>query len=462
MKALTLFVTMAMVVFSVQAASGQTLTVGPLDEGDTEVTISGYTLPEPIADSGTAKMGPSVSGIFFAQLVVVYMYMGAALSVWMTTLQTNAPSITLMLQSAWAAGSELLVVDMYTMALAYMVFGGATKDGELPPPSFSVTGFAEGSTEVTISDLPVGAQVRTMLITPAEATATNRYTDGDWNDLDGEENGTIVMSNLRWQGPPHVISGEMLIVALAEEGGGLGAWTSEGTGARVVIPVVSHIIGASGVPFISDLTLSNSFALEESGWVRFVPEGAAFADGVQMPFTLAPGESQRWSDVLSSGLGLTENTKGTLIVGGTTGWNVQATSRNYAVDGDGRRFGIAVPGLPTLEALTPGDPRMIPGLRQTSDVRSNLILAGAAPQQSQVEIRAVANGEVLASTEVTVPGYGLKQLNRVVETLGVGTLEIGYLELEVMSGAVFAALSVVDGSADDAALELPRTLAVWR
>ena len=59
---------------------------------------------------------------------------------------------------------------------------------------------------------------------------------------------------------------------------------------------------------------------------------------------------------------------------------------------------------------------------------------------------------------MTVPGYGLKQINRVANALGAGAVSTGYVELEVTSGGVFGVLSVVDGTADDAALISARPL----
>ena len=161
---------------------------------------------------------------------------------------------------------------------------------------------------------------------------------------------------------------------------------------------------------------------------------------------------QSVADVLQSALGITDNVKGTLVVGGFTTWSVQASSRNYAVDAAGRRFGIAVPGLRTIEPLTTRNLWIIPGLQQNAEMRSNLIMAGAVPQQSTVVVRVMKQGQVAGERRFTVPGYGLKQVNRVASTLGAGNVNAGYLEIEVESGAIFATLSVVDGTADDAAL----------
>jgi len=147
-------------------------------------------------------------------------------------------------------------------------------------------------------------------------------------------------------------------------------------------------------------------------------------------------------------------------VGGFPSWRVAVSSRNYAeapLEGETRRFGIAIPGLSTLdEPLTSDNLWVLPGLRQAGDVRTNLIMAGAVPGPSSVTIRLIADETVVATDTRTVPGYGLLQINRVAEVLGAGTIEDGYVQLSVASGGVFAALSVVDGTADDAAFVVAR------
>jgi hypothetical protein len=142
--------------------------------------------------------------------------------------------------------------------------------------------------------------------------------DGSFGDLDGEANGVIESVIPRYDGLPHALSGEILTLSARGEGeGGIGVWTCTGDGARLVVPVASHIIGASGQPFISDLDLSNPFGVPASGWVRYIPEGSSWNGGTQVPITLEPFETATWGDVLQTGLDITADTKGTLVVGGT-------------------------------------------------------------------------------------------------------------------------------------------------
>jgi hypothetical protein len=226
---------------------------------------------------------------------------------------------------------------------------------------------------------------------------------------------------------------------------------ASGTLARHVVPAVSHIIGASGTPFISDLTLANPMGFEISGWIRFLEDETTIENAPSADFTLGAGESKTWTDVLQSAFAITANVKGSLVVGGYPHWLLQVSSRNYAVDDEDRRFGIALPGQPTLTAVIGPNPWIMPGLVQNDEFRSNLVMAGLAPITSTVAIRIIEGGVVKAETTREIPPYTLVQINRVAQTLGAGTIEDGHIELIVEEGGIAAAISVVDGTADDAA-----------
>jgi len=328
---------------------------------------------------------------------------------------------------------------------------------DLPDPPFDVSGFTEGSTLLTVTGLTSGAKLMSMYQRPGGALSITLIEDGSWGDEDGEANGIIVTMPPRFSGPPHVLGGEIWTLAYHEgTTAGGGTWTADGLGLRSTVAVASHVIGAGGVPFISDLTLSNPFGVNADGWLRFVEEDSDWQQAPEVTFSLAPGETMSWQDVLASAFGINENVKGSILIGGMPTWSLAVSSRNYAVDDSGRRFGIAIPGQSSFSPLIPGRIYVIPGLRQDAEYRSNLIVTGTVPEPSTVELRVISGGEVLATAEEQVPAYGLLQINRVASSLGAGDIADGYIELVVRSGAVHAALSVVDGSADDAAYIVAR------
>ena len=437
--------------------------------GDSTAVVTGYAIPERPDGVETGFEGSGIlppqamekgTGFFlWAVVLLIVVVVSVAFDkdgtpTWSTqvsTYWTTDETVHVSLPQPWAPGSSLTVIE-YHRGFWAAVHEPMAKDGGLAEPPFSVEGFHEGATSVSITGLPQGAEVFVTYVTPGVRSVQTNLADGSWGDQDGEANGVIDALIPRLAGPPHALSGEILTVSLEGEGeGGVGVWTCSGEGARLVVPVASHIIGATGKPFISDLDLSNPFGLPLSGWMRFIPDGSGWDDGAQALVSLQPFETSSWTDVLRTALGQEDNVKGTLVLGGFPNWSLSATSRNYAVDDEDRRFGIAVPGVRTLEPMTPGNLWIIPGMRHTSEVRSNLVLAGSVPQASAVTVRLMIDGDLAASADYEVPGYGLKQVNRLAEMMGVSTVDSGYLELEVTSGAVVGGLSVVDGTADDAA-----------
>jgi len=473
------------VVFSLTAHASD-LRVEGAEIGSSQITVTGYTIPEHPgglpsagASKATLEQDPDL-GRLPAQLKfgrVVLLRYGFKVSFrtdgaeststpeYVTDAawhDTNAEELLLTLARPLADGDVLIALEPQTGELTEV------RVGETPDLAASawgpwLEGFTEGAETIRIVGLDTGNTIRSIYTTPGASPTIILISDGSWGDLDGEANGVIETSVPRWSGPPWVLSGDMWTVAIeGETSPGIGTWTATGSGVRFVVPVVSHVIGASGVPFISDLTINNQFGTVADGWIRFVAEGGTWLASDEAQFTLKPGESMSWTDVLAEALGISDNTKGTLLVGGPPAWNLAVTSRNYAVDLADRRFGIAIPGESTLEPLTPDNLWVIPGLRQDAVFRGNLILAGALPTASRVLIRIFDRGGLQATREVTVPAFGLKQINRLGPSLGVSQIDDGSVEITVLEGGIFAGLSIVDGTADDAAYIRPRPVVPLR
>jgi len=255
-----------------------------------------------------------------------------------------------------------------------------------------------------------------------------------------------------------VLAGESLIVAIDEPGGDEGLWVADGELVRYVVSVASRVEGAGGLPFLSDLAVSNALGLAVDGWARFVPEGEAWEGSSAVPLTLAPGETRQWTDALDGLFGRDDDVKGSILVGGFPQWALGVNSRNYSIDDQGRQYGISVPGFSTFDPMTGGTPWIISGLRHDDRFRSNLIVAGATEVESTVHIRLMVDRSEAGRATRTVPAYGLLQINGLAPALGLDTVDAGYVEITVRSGGVFAALSVVDGSSEDASFLVARPL----
>jgi len=70
----------------------------------------------------------------------------------------------------------------------------------------------------------------------------------------------------------------------------------------------------------------------------------------------------------------------------------------------------------------------------------------------------LVDGDEAGRATRAVPAYGLLQINGLAPALGIDTVDSGYVEITVQSGGVFAALSVVDGSSEDASFLVARPL----
>ncbi len=358
----------------------------------------------------------------------------------------SASETVITLNSAIAAQDTILVVDSFSGESAGWFASGAQSSA-----TFDLVGFEAGATTVSIIGLEDGASLKSIYTTPGHGPSTTTLSDGGWADQDNEINGTIVCGPMRFFGPDHFLAGDLWSLAIEGSGSGADTWVATGDLVRYTVPVVSHVIGASGQPFISDLVISNTVGLEMHGWIRFAEDGVDWASAPEVSFSLDPGATTSWSDVLQNAFGIQSNVKGALQVGGFPMWTAAVSSRNYTVDDEDRQFGIALAGIATSQAMTSVEPWILTGLRQDAQFRSNLFVAGAVPQVSTVTIRIIKDGVEVATTTREVPGYGLLQINRLAPSLGIPEITDAYVEINVESGAVVAGLSVIDGSADDAA-----------
>lgn len=121
----------------------------------------------------------------------------------------------------------------------------------------------------------------------------------------------------------------------------------------------------------------------------------------------------------------------------------------------GGTFGFQMPVVRRGIGARAGIPYEIAGITATGDYRTNLILSettGIEATETRVTLYD-KTGTKLGETTLTIPRYGMSQLNGVVPSLGGGnTQEAASLEIEVLSGggAVFGAVTVIDNRNDDA------------
>ncbi len=217
-----------------------------------------------------------------------------------------------------------------------------------------------------------------------------------------------------------------------------------------LLPSSARVQGA-GAFWTTDLSLRNAGSAAATARVKFLGHSGDGRAGVEIPVTLAAGETWTRSDVLSTLFGLTADWGPILVRSEASGLVVLGQT---STPGGGGTFGQSVP------AFAPGDlvgatPRSIVGVRQDASFRTNLMLANATEAALDVDVALLAQGgTTLASRRVPLGPLSFSQLN-VAEHLGISNVTGATLLLSTPTiGGRFAAYaSAIDQFTGD-----PRTL----
>lgn len=193
-----------------------------------------------------------------------------------------------------------------------------------------------------------------------------------------------------------------------------------------LIPSVASTKNAAGVPFVSDLSLTN---LESTETLVGLELWTAAGRREASPIRLAPKGSRTVSDVVKSAFGL-EQTFGTLyisstgaIVAGARTWAPFAggTTGQFALAGDVRTS--ASPAL-----LRTGEVGVLPGVRQDSAFRTNIGVYNVSDKECVVELEARdEDGETVGSKlALTLPPtrYAQEPLARLTTNLPSGSVTL--------------------------------------
>lgn len=169
----------------------------------------------------------------------------------------------------------------------------------------------------------------------------------------------------------------------------------------VVVPVVGTVVGANGVRWKTDLLLNNDQRTEATVAI----EMPAAADQPFIILTLAPGEVQRFTDVVAQAFGIdaalsplivTTNNRRSVLIGATV----------YGLRTDGEFTDpqpIAVQYGPSYYPL-----RVLHGLSFSDDYRTNIGLANLSDQPAEFVLALQRlQGRNLAVTNVIVPPHKL-------------------------------------------------------
>ncbi len=215
----------------------------------------------------------------------------------------------------------------------------------------------------------------------------------------------------------------------------------------------AHAPGYNDSVWRTDVDVHNQGTRIARYYFKILRHGENNTHSDEVLFSLSPGQSAHYGDVLYEVFGFTGKAAVRII---PVEGNVMATSRtfNQAVSGT---FGQFVPGQPRYRAIAYGQVgRMIglfhdPGL--AAGFRSNIGLVNASPGPISVELKFVAaNGIRIGTKLVELLPYEFRQFDRAFEEVTGGVVNGAYVTARTTTsgGKFYAYTSMVDNVTNDA------------
>jgi hypothetical protein len=224
------------------------------------------------------------------------------------------------------------------------------------------------------------------------------------------------------------------------------------SGTDIIVPAAGR-----GTPWVTDLYVANPGGTTVTGSVYWLVRGVANPNPASFGFSLAPGETGVYEDVILSEFGLASAGGAFRVIADGT---VIVNSRIYASDGSAT-FGQGFAGVPVPAATQSGGKATVVGLTYNDAFRTNVYAtAGANGAITQFSLVDPA-GSVIASASLTFGAYE-PYLRRVDQLFsGVANFDNATLiaEISVGSGgsAIFGASKVDNASTDPTTLESDAT-----
>lgn len=224
-----------------------------------------------------------------------------------------------------------------------------------------------------------------------------------------------------------------------------------------LLPSSARAPGLNGAFFTTDLTVANTGAAPAAFTLRFLGNGVDGRGGAVRTFTLSPGVSATYADVLASVFSLASGFGAIQVASAVA---ALAVTSETSTAGAGGRFGQSVPAFAPSDLIGAGAPRSILAIREDATVRTNLVLANATEAELSVDVTLVsAAGDVLGTKRYTLPPLGMTQASRVVRDLGVAADVVGarlLLSTPTPNGAFAAYAAAIDNGTNDPRTLLPR------
>ncbi len=212
------------------------------------------------------------------------------------------------------------------------------------------------------------------------------------------------------------------------------------SGADIIVPAAGR-----GTPWVTDLYIANPGDTAVTGSVFWLVRGVTNPNPTSFDFTLEPGETGIYEDVILSEFGL-DSAGGAFRV--FANGTVIVNSRIYASDGTAT-FGQGFEGVPIPAATQTGAAATVVGLSSNDAFRTNIYatagLEGAAIALTLLD----PTGSVLSSASLQL-GAWEPYLRRVDQLFpGVANFDNATLQADVASGSVVIGASKVDNESTD-------------
>ncbi len=215
------------------------------------------------------------------------------------------------------------------------------------------------------------------------------------------------------------------------------------SGSDIIVPAAGR-----GAPWATDLYIANPGDTSVTGSVYWLVRGVANPNPASFDFSLEPGETGVYEDVILSEFGL-ESAGGAFRV--FANGTVIVNSRIYATDGTAT-FGQGFEGVPVGAATQSGGNATVVGLSYSSAFRTNVYATAGANGAIMALSLLNPDGTTLAAASLTLAAWE-PYLRRVDQLFsGVANFDNATLVAEVSlgsSGSVVIGASKVDNESTD-------------
>ncbi len=223
----------------------------------------------------------------------------------------------------------------------------------------------------------------------------------------------------------------------------------------IYLPAGAHVTGAASTNWRTDLEVHNPGSTPAGYSVELLERDEDNSSPAAKSFTLGPGQSVRYGDVLfDAGVGFNLTGAATIRVTPTTG-NVMVVSRTYNDQVSGT-YGQFIPGAPASQAARYGDEVRLVQLSQSSSkatgFRTNLGLVNTTASPITVVVALYrGDGALLGEPSYNLLPYGFAQVDGIYTKVTSQNVLDGFavVRTSTSTGAFLAYASVIDNRSGD-------------